>query len=112
MDIKSIDIGIDKIDKIYHVSDIHIRTLKRHTEYREVFDNLFDYIARTSTANSIAPTITPITKQSFSLVVFISFFLLVSTISHYVHILPFVVYRHFIHSLLNVKTLLVCALKH
>ena len=54
MDIKNIDIGIDKIDKIYHVSDIHIRTLKRHTEYREVFDNLFDYIARTSTANSIA----------------------------------------------------------
>ena len=44
MDIKTIDIGIDKIDKIYHISDIHIRTLKRHREYREVFQNLFDYI--------------------------------------------------------------------
>jgi len=54
MDIKHIDIGIDKIDKIYHVSDIHIRTLKRHKEYREVFRNMFDYIARTSTPNSIA----------------------------------------------------------
>ena len=54
MGINKIDIGIEKIDKIYHVSDIHIRTLKRHTEYREVFQNMFDYIARTSTANSIA----------------------------------------------------------
>jgi DNA repair exonuclease SbcCD ATPase subunit/DNA repair exonuclease SbcCD nuclease subunit len=54
MDIKTIDIGIDKIDKIYHISDIHIRTLKRHREYREVFQNLFDYIKRTATHDSIA----------------------------------------------------------
>ena len=54
MEIKKIDIGIDKIDKIYHVSDIHIRTLKRHREYREVFENMFDYIKQTSTPNSIA----------------------------------------------------------
>jgi DNA repair exonuclease SbcCD ATPase subunit/DNA repair exonuclease SbcCD nuclease subunit len=54
MGIKKIDIGIDKIDKIYHVSDIHIRTLKRHTEYREVFKNMFDYIESNRTANSIA----------------------------------------------------------
>jgi len=54
MDIKHIDVGIEKIDKIYHVSDIHIRTLKRHTEYREVFNNLQNYIARTCTGNSVA----------------------------------------------------------
>ena len=54
MEIKKIEVGIDKIDKIYHVSDIHIRTLKRHKEYREVFQNMFDYINQTSTANSIA----------------------------------------------------------
>ena len=54
MGIKKIDIGIDKIDKIFHISDIHIRTLKRHTEYREVFQNMFDYIATNSTVNSIA----------------------------------------------------------
>ena len=54
MDIKHYDVGINKIDKIYHISDIHIRTLKRHKEYREVFQNLFGYIARTSTENSIA----------------------------------------------------------
>ena len=54
MGIKKIDVGIDKIDKIYHVSDIHIRTLKRHKEYRDVFQNMFDYIKQTSTPNSIA----------------------------------------------------------
>ena len=54
MDIKQIDTHIDKIDKIFHISDIHIRTLKRHREYREVFQTMQDTIARMSTANSIA----------------------------------------------------------
>ena len=54
MDIKHIDTHIDQIDKIFHISDIHIRTLKRHREYREVFHNLQDTIARLSTGNSIA----------------------------------------------------------
>jgi DNA repair exonuclease SbcCD ATPase subunit/predicted MPP superfamily phosphohydrolase len=54
MVIKQIDCGIERADKIYHISDVHIRTLKRHREYREVFKNMFDYIARTSTGNSIA----------------------------------------------------------
>jgi DNA repair exonuclease SbcCD ATPase subunit/DNA repair exonuclease SbcCD nuclease subunit len=54
MDIKHIDAGIETIDKIFHVSDIHIRTLKRHREYREVFRNMFDHIAQHSTGRSIA----------------------------------------------------------
>ena len=54
MDIKHIDTGLKWIDRIYHVSDVHIRTLKRHKEYREVFENLFDYIACNCTNNSIA----------------------------------------------------------
>lgn len=54
MEIKKIESDISKIDKIFHVSDIHIRTLKRHGEYREVFENMFNYIATHSTANSIA----------------------------------------------------------
>ncbi len=54
MDIKQIDTHIDKIDKIFHISDIHIRTLKRHREYREVFQTMQDTIARMSTRNSIA----------------------------------------------------------
>ena len=54
MEIKKIQSTISKIDKIFHVSDIHIRTLKRHTEYREVFQNMFDYINSNATKNSIA----------------------------------------------------------
>ena len=54
MEIKKIESTISKIDKIFHVSDIHIRTLKRHTEYREVFKNMFTYINSQSTENSIA----------------------------------------------------------
>ena len=54
MDIKKIETGIDRIDKIYHISDVHIRTLKRHREYREVFKNMFEYINQTKTERSIA----------------------------------------------------------
>ena len=32
-----LDIGINKVDKIFHLADIHIRTLRRHKEYRQVF---------------------------------------------------------------------------
>lgn len=45
---------IKQIDKIFHISDVHIRTLKRHTEYRHVFENLFTYINQHKTENSIA----------------------------------------------------------
>ena len=54
MDIIKLDSPIQKIDKIFHVSDIHIRTLKRHKEYRQVFQNMFDYINANATENSIA----------------------------------------------------------
>lgn len=54
MDIKQIDSSIERIDKIFHVSDIHIRTLKRHKEYRQVFENLFNVIETHATGNSIA----------------------------------------------------------
>jgi len=54
MDIKKIETGIDRIDKIYHISDVHIRTLKRHREYRDVFKNMFEYINQTKTDRSIA----------------------------------------------------------
>jgi len=54
MDIKHLDIGISHIDNIFHISDIHIRTLKRHKEYREVFKNMFDTIERYRNPGSIA----------------------------------------------------------
>jgi len=53
MEIKKISTNIKKINKIYHVSDIHIRTLKRHGEYRDVFNNLYNYIDSTCTKDDI-----------------------------------------------------------
>lgn len=47
IDIKKINIGIDKIDKIYHISDVHIRNLKRHKEYQIVFNRAAKYIQKT-----------------------------------------------------------------
>ena len=53
MDITKIPSTISKIDKIFHISDIHIRTLKRHGEYREVFNNMYKHITDNATTNSI-----------------------------------------------------------
>jgi len=54
MDIKHIDTGQEIINKIFHISDVHIRTLKRHREYREVFENMFNHIAQHCDGYSIA----------------------------------------------------------
>ena len=53
MEIKTLETNIKSIDKIFHISDIHIRTLKRHREYQEVFDTLFLHIAQHATDQSI-----------------------------------------------------------
>lgn len=42
----------DDITTIYHISDIHIRNLKRHTEYSEVFDNFYNEVKK-DTSNAI-----------------------------------------------------------
>ena len=34
-------LNFDKVDKILHVADIHIRNYQRHKEYREVFNQLY-----------------------------------------------------------------------
>ena len=47
------DIGIEKIDKIYHLADIHIRNLKRHNEYKMVFSRTVDAIKNTIGPNDI-----------------------------------------------------------
>ena len=39
-----IDIGIDNIDKIFHIADVHIRNVNRHKEYVHVFKKLYTYI--------------------------------------------------------------------
>src|SRR6056300_1712870 len=51
---KSKKINYDgNIKKIYHIADVHIRNLKRHKEYREVFERLYEYISDTKTEDSI-----------------------------------------------------------
>jgi DNA repair exonuclease SbcCD ATPase subunit/DNA repair exonuclease SbcCD nuclease subunit len=42
-----------KIRKIYHIADVHIRNLQRHSEYREVFERLYKYISDTKTDDSV-----------------------------------------------------------
>jgi DNA repair exonuclease SbcCD nuclease subunit/ribosomal protein S21 len=41
-----------KIKKIYHSADIHIRVIKRHVEYRLVFDNLFETLRKNASGES------------------------------------------------------------
>ena len=41
MKIHNIDVGFDKLDKILHVADIHIRNYQRHSEYKQVFKELY-----------------------------------------------------------------------
>ncbi len=41
-----------RINKLYHISDIHLRLYKRHKEYQQVFNRLFDYIKETKTEDS------------------------------------------------------------
>ena len=44
---------MNKLKRIYHIADIHIRNLKRHTEYREVFNRLFNDIKVRGTEDSL-----------------------------------------------------------
>jgi len=41
------------IDKIFHIADIHIRNFKRHGEYREVFNKMYQYLRENVTDNSL-----------------------------------------------------------
>ncbi len=43
-----------KLKKIFHISDIQIRNLKRHREYEEVFERLYESIKKHDDGNSIA----------------------------------------------------------
>jgi DNA repair exonuclease SbcCD ATPase subunit/DNA repair exonuclease SbcCD nuclease subunit len=45
-----LSINIPKIDRIYHISDIHIRLYNRQKEYQDVFQKLYDYIKKSSSS--------------------------------------------------------------
>jgi DNA repair exonuclease SbcCD ATPase subunit len=44
---------MSNLKKIYHIADVHIRNVKRHKEYREVFIKMFDEIRKRGTEDSI-----------------------------------------------------------
>ena len=48
-----IDIGFENISHIAHIADVHIRNLKRHGEYRDVFKKLYKDLKETLPKNSI-----------------------------------------------------------
>ena len=41
------------INKIYHIADVHIRNVKRHKEYRLVFEKMFEEIRKRGTKDSL-----------------------------------------------------------
>ena len=44
---------MSRIKTIYHIADIHIRNVKRHKEYRQVFNSMFDEIKKRGTDDSL-----------------------------------------------------------
>ena len=50
---QKIKVGIEQVNKVYHIADVHIRNLKRHKEYRDVFSHLYGYILSTMEENDI-----------------------------------------------------------
>ena len=44
---------MSRIKTIYHVADIHIRNVKRHKEYRQVFNSMFAEIRKRGTDDAI-----------------------------------------------------------
>jgi DNA repair exonuclease SbcCD ATPase subunit len=44
---------MSRLKRIYHIADIHIRNVKRHKEFREVFYSMFDEIKKRGTEDSI-----------------------------------------------------------
>ena len=44
---------MNKLKTIYHIADIHIRNIKRHKEFREVFYAMFDEIKKRGTEDAI-----------------------------------------------------------
>ena len=48
-----INIGFDKIEHIAHIADVHIRNLRRHKEYKQVFRKLYKDLKDNLPANSL-----------------------------------------------------------
>jgi len=51
--LNKIDIGFEKIECIAHIADVHIRNLRRHKEYKQVFRKLYKDLKDNLPANSL-----------------------------------------------------------
>jgi DNA repair exonuclease SbcCD ATPase subunit len=51
--ITQLPIDLNKVDKIIHVADVHIRNYKRHDEYQEIFKKLYGEIEKRKTENTL-----------------------------------------------------------
>lgn len=45
--------NLKNVEKVYHLADIHIRNVKRHTEYTLVFDNFYEQVKKDNLDNAI-----------------------------------------------------------
>jgi DNA repair exonuclease SbcCD ATPase subunit len=50
---KKVNIGIENVTEIFQIADVHIRTLKRHDEYKKVFENLYEEVEKRKTQGSV-----------------------------------------------------------
>ena len=48
-----IDVSFNKLRKIVHTADIHIRLFKRHEEYREAFNTFYDQLRQTDLTDGV-----------------------------------------------------------
>jgi len=48
-----IDVPFDRLEKVVHMADIHIRLFKRHKEYQSTFDKLYDDLRKEDLTNGI-----------------------------------------------------------
>ena len=53
MSVIELKTDLEHVDKIYHVSDIHLRNVKRHKEYRGVFDEFYRMVKPDELDNAI-----------------------------------------------------------
>jgi DNA repair exonuclease SbcCD nuclease subunit len=44
---------LKKVEKVYHLADIHIRNVKRHTEYTGVFENFYNQVIQDNLDNAV-----------------------------------------------------------
>jgi len=51
--LNKIDVGFDRIEHIAHIADVHIRNLRRHKEYKQVFRKLYKDLKDNLPENSL-----------------------------------------------------------